>query len=352
MDMIKYKVLENDNVKMLRSEEVNYNFNKGNGYMETWGKRKEDDPDYSPMGPFILDIEVTTICKGVPGKDGIVKPCPFCYKGNNPVGANMSFETFKGVIDRMKKSNTLCQLAFGADSEATSNPDLFKMAEYAREVGVVPNITVANVSNEVADKLVNVMGAVAVSRYDNKNVCYDSVKKLTDRGMKQVNIHILVSLETYDNVMETLKDRMVDERLSKLNAIVMLSLKRKGRGVGYTPLPQDKYNELIKFAMDNNISFGMDSCSAHKFLNAVKDDKNYDKLKVLAEPCESSCFSSYVGVDGKFYPCSFAEGEGEWKDGIDILSVDNFNEVWNNDKVKKFRENLIKGGRKCPLYEV
>jgi hypothetical protein len=104
--------------------------------------------------------------------------------------------------------------------------------------------------------------------------------------------------------------------------------------------------------MDNNISFGMDSCSAHKFLNAVKDNKNYDKLKVLAEPCESSCFSSYVGVDGKFYPCSFAEGEGEWKDGIDILSVDNFNEVWNNDKVKKFRENLIKGGRKCPLYEV
>jgi hypothetical protein len=163
----------------------------------------------------------------------------------------MSFETFKGVIDRMKKSNTLTQIAIGADSEATSNPNLWKMAEYAREVGVVPNITVANVSNEVADKLVNVMGAVAVSRYDNKNVCYDSVKKLTDRGMKKVNIHILVSLETYDNVMETLKDRMVDERLNGLNAIVMLSLKRKEGELDIHHMPQDKYNELIKFAMDN-----------------------------------------------------------------------------------------------------
>jgi hypothetical protein len=140
----------------------------------------------------------------------------------------MSFETFKAVLDKFPK--VLTQIAIGADSHATSNPDLWKMMEYSRSIGITPNITVADISDETADLLIKYCGATAVSRYTNKDLCYDSVKRLTDRGMKQCNIHMLVSLETEDMVWETLKDRLVDPRLEKLNAIVLLSLKKKRQG--------------------------------------------------------------------------------------------------------------------------
>jgi len=280
-----------------------------------------------------------------------------CYKSNTPNGKNMSFDTFKTIMDKMGKQ--LTQIAFGADSEATSNPELFKMADYCRSIGVVPNITVANVSDEIADKLVNVMGAVAVSRYSDKNVCYNSIKKLTDRGMTQCNMHFMISEETYDSCMETLSDIKNDDRLSKLNAIVLLSLKKKGRGVGYNKLSSEKYNNIVKYCMDNDIRFGMDSCGAKKFLDSVKDHPNYENFKVVCEPCESTAFSQYIDVDAKYFPCSFCEGADDWDEGIDVVKCDNFlKDIWYNDRVKKFRHKLTNNcnnchkARECPIYDV
>jgi hypothetical protein len=51
---------------------------------------------------------------------------------------------FKKVFDKLPKN--LTQIAFGADASATANPDLFRMMEYCRENGVVPNITVADIN--------------------------------------------------------------------------------------------------------------------------------------------------------------------------------------------------------------
>ena len=174
----KYTVIDSKKTKVALGEDYKYIFNKDNGNFMRWGKTPKDDPNYSPIGGEILDIEVTTQCNGINGK-----LCPFCYKSNTPDGKNMSLDTFKSILDKMGVQ--LTQVAFGADSEASSNPELFQMAEYCREKGVVPNITVANISDETADRLASVMGAVAVSRYDDKDACYDSVKKLTDSIRKK-----------------------------------------------------------------------------------------------------------------------------------------------------------------------
>ena len=348
----KYILMDSDKTKVVISKDYNYIFNKTNGDFKRWGKNYEDDPTYSPIGGEILDIEVTTICRGI---NGVL--CKFCYKSNTPNGKNMSFDTFKTIMDKMGKQ--LTQIAFGADSEATSNPELFKMADYCRSIGVVPNITVANVSDEIADKLANVMGAVAVSRYSDKNVCYNSIKKLTDRGMTQCNMHFMISEETYDSCMETLSDIKNDSRLSKLNAIVLLSLKKKGRGVGYNKLSSEKYNNIVKYCMDNDIRFGMDSCGAKKFLDSVKDHPNYENFKIVCEPCESTAFSQYIDVDAKYFPCSFCEGADDWDEGIDVVKCDNFlKDIWYNDRVKKFRHKLTNNcnnchkARECPIYDV
>ena len=347
-----YTVVDGEKTKIVMGEDYNYIFDKMNGHFKRWGKTYSDDPEFSPIGAEILDIEITTSCNGINGK-----LCRFCYKSNTPNGKNMSFETFQSIIDKIGPQ--LTQVAFGADSEARSNPDLWKMAKYCRDKGVIPNITVANISEETADKLVSVMGAVSVSRYEDKDVCYNSIQYLTDRGLKQCNMHFMISEESYQSCLETLRDIKTDPRLKKLNAIVFLSLKKKGRGIHFHSLSSECYTNLVNYCIQNDINFGMDSCGAKKFLDAIKDHPQYREFQMVCEPCESTLFSQYIDVDAKYYPCSFCESINKWEEGIDVTKASNFlEEIWYNDRVKEFRDNLLSNcnnchkARECPIYEI
>jgi len=84
--------------------------------------------------------------------------------------------------------------------------------------------------------LAHFCGAVAVSYYPqiDKNRCYDVVDMLTNRyEMKQVNIHAMICEETFEDTIQLIEDIKNDSRLKKLNAVVFLSLKQKGRGEGF-----------------------------------------------------------------------------------------------------------------------
>ncbi len=113
----------------------------------------------------------------------------------------------------------------------------------------------------------------------------NSIKKLTDRGMDQVNIHYMVSSKTYDGAFQVMDDMKNDPRLEKVNAIVFLGLKQKGRGKKYEAVTQEQYHELVTRCFNEGIRFGMDSCSAPAFLEAVKDSKNYDLYFQSVEDC-------------------------------------------------------------------
>lgn len=335
-------------IKRYRSKDYNFIFDMTTGFFIRWGNKKEDDPQLSPS-PELLDLEITTICNGYDGT-----PCPFCYKANNPNGKNMSFDTFKNVFNKIN-TKVLTQVAFGTDSSLTSNPDTFKMFDYClnNEYNkVIPNVTVSNIDRDIAFELSKRCGAVAVSRYNKKGICYESVKHLINYGV-QTNIHIMVSEETYDQILETINDVKIDNRLSGLNAIVLLSLKQKGRGKTFTPLSYDKFRNIVNEAFSKNINFGFDSCSYYKFEKSIRGMDCYSELVTYSEPCESSLFSSYINVDGEFYPCSFVEGEGEWKTGLDVKTCNDFvNDIWYNEKTQRFRNKLLKYGRKCPYFDI
>ncbi len=193
----------------------------------------------------------------------------------------------------------------------------------------------------------------------NKEICYDSVKKLTDRGLAQCNIHCMISEETFDVAWETLQDSLTDPRLENLKAIVFLSLKKKGRGESFTPLAQNKFKKIVDFAMEHGVGIGFDSCSAYKYLKSVENHPNFKTFEMHSEPCESTAFSSYINCDGKFFPCSFAE-DGEFEDGLDAVNCNDFmKDVWNHPKTETFRKGLLATAdgnklkcRECPLFEV
>ena len=347
------KIIENDKVKILKSENYNFVFNKRNGVFARWGKTEDDDPEFGLAE--IADIEISTICHGVGSA------CDFCYKSNTSQGGNMSLETYKQLLDKLKIPLTQVALGIG---DIDGNPELWSIMKYTRECGIIPNITIngARMTSEHYDKLSELCGAVSVSLYD-EDTTFNAVKELTDRGMKQINIHALVAEETYDKIKDLFKKTKTDERLKNLNAIVLLSLKKKGRGVKYNRISDNKFEDLVNFALNHNVKIGFDSCTCPKWLKCVKDDINYNKFYAMSEPCESSLFSSYFNYKAEFFPCSFMEGEKmddgqDWTVGINVLECEDFiKDVWNSDKVKVWREKLIKnkdelGCRNCPHYDI
>lgn len=340
---MKATIIENEKIKIFKSKNLNYYFNKQTGVTITFGKTIKEDP--IEFYPIIADIEITTICNGYNNT-----PCPFCYKGNNNIGKNMSFEKFKLVFHNLPKS--LTQIAFGVDACCKSNPDTFKIFNYCRQNGVIPNVTVANISQKTADKLSKVCGAVAVSRYEDKLICYESIKKLKKAGLRFCNIHQMLSKETLLQAYETIDDYIKGDL--NINAIVFLSLKKCGRGRKYNSISQLEFSSLVNYAMKNKVPIGFDSCSAPKFINSVKNKSNFKQLNQITEPCESTLFSIYINVKGKVYPCSFNE-KGE---GLDIINCNNFDkDIWYSNQLKTFRNKLINNIdsnkiRLCPTYKI
>lgn len=89
-----------------------------------------------------------------------------CYKSNLPEGHNMSLEEFKHIVDILPKSVT--QIAFGSGYYGTENSAIFDMMDYARDHGIIPNITVGYVDDETASKFASRVGAISVSSYESK----------------------------------------------------------------------------------------------------------------------------------------------------------------------------------------
>ena len=274
-----------------------------------------------------------------------------CYKSNTPnKGKVTSFEEAKAVLDKMPPM--LTQVAFGTDAKLKSNPEWYEIFQYARSKGIIPNVTVADIDDETAGKLASVCGAVAVSRYQDKDICYNSVKRLTDAGLSQVNIHQLVAKEKLSQIYELIEDVQKDPRLAKLNAVVFLSLKRKGRGETFHSVNKEEFEGIVNKCLELGIRFGFDSCSASRVIDYMKLNRQ-EHLIPYCEPCESLRMSLYINAYGKAFPCSFCEGNKCWEEGIDVLTCKDLDEdVWYHPKSCNFRELSFINNHSCIMYNV
>lgn len=363
--MSKFTVLFNKDTgeKRVTSEGYNYWFNFKTGEFARWGETTDDDPRVGQLELF--DLEVSEICEGIPKKPGQpASPCSWCYKSNNQVGRNMSFETFKNIFDKLP--TTLTQIAFGI-GDIWSNPDLVKMFDYCRNnshnPGVVPNLTTNGygLTDEWVKILAAKCGGVSVSVYDPKDVCYDAVEKLVNGGVTQVSIHQLIAVETFEKCKEVIRDAAEDPRLKGLKAVLFLTLKPKGKRNKLQILTDvSKYRELIDYAEQLEVNIGFDSCSAPIFLTAMINHPDFEQLAMTSESCESNRFHGYANVEGKYWHCSFTEDHPDWQ-SVDLTKIENFEtDVWQHPEVKRFREKLVnqnnchisKDCMLCPVYSL
>jgi hypothetical protein len=358
--MLKTFAVENATRKSLRSPGFNFDFSKVDGRYQCWGANYEDDAEFSPVGPVLLDVEaVTGWCP-----NAAVSCRSTCYKSNTAApGKVMTLATLRQILDKLPRVTgvmPVCQIAYGITG-VKSNPEFLDMLRLTRSYGIVPNFTLTgmDLDDEFAEQAAKLVGAVAVSAYANdKNVCYNTVRKFLDLGVKQTNIHLLFHQDNLDFVYEVLGDIESDPRLRGLNACILLGLKPRGRATKMRPLEQVRFNDLVSYAMAHKLPLGFDSCSASKFGKWVEqsDISELEKtwLNTISEPCESfGLFSAYINVDGMYFPCSFAEGEGEWRDDISVLDCNDFlSDIWFSDKVNAWREKSLENQRRCLLFEI
>jgi hypothetical protein len=329
------------------------------GFFARWGKMPKDDALLAPC-PELLDIEISTSCAQEDNLDshyssegGCKGSCGFCYKSNKahlPV-YNMTLDEFKRILGKVNCNGQLTQAALGIMNTHT-NPDFFKMMEYARSVGVIPNYTCHGIDTTMqdAERTAVTCGAVAVSVLPYKEKAYDAIKMFVDAGMTQCNCHFMLANESLDRAYQTVRDMKTDKRLGGMNAIVFLQYKDKGNGKGrYTSIRDvETYKKLIDFCNEKHVNYGFDSCSAPLFLKAIEGDEKAESLAMMSDCCEAACFSSYVSSTGMFYPCSFCEGEGEWVNGISVLECQDFmRDVWMHPRVMAWRSKLLGTTEKC-----
>lgn len=330
-------------------------FSKANGLNIRFGKTVDEDPNVCGLGPEILDLEVSVNgCVPVPGSTN----CRYCYKNNtNAKPTNMTFETFKQIVDSFPKN--LSQIAFGITGLQT-NPDLEKMFEYCRKIGIIPNVTTvgADMDEHMKDVLCHWCGAVAVSCYTGaKELCYKTIKELHDYAKEKynrdlhVNMHIVVSEDNMPHLREVLKD-IADKKVDGLKSVVLLRIKPKGRAAHMNcRVSKDIYRELVAFCLDSKISFGFDSCSATPVME-VLTEFGHPELCASCEKCESSSLSAYINVFGQYWSCSFMEGREDVIKPIDVLKYNHSYEWWNADSVKFVRQHTNCCKQSCPWYNL
>lgn len=334
-------------IRRVNSPEYNYSFDTKTGLFVRWGKTLQDDPVFSPIGPEILDIEISK------GGDCLGK-CTFCYKQNGTGKTeNMTFETFKLIFDNFKSN--LTQVAFGIMNLST-NPDMWRMFQYCRENGVIPNYTchgldTTDFSAQISKSL---CGSVAVS-LNNEESTFDSIQKLTNAGISQVNLHIVVWEERLHYLLNVINKIKQDKRCSKLNAVVFLTYKPKGKQQNYSNLTMKSRTILIEKCIQLGLNIGFDSCSAPMAMKILPE------YSFMVEPCESGLFSGYINCKGYFFPCSFAEGIGHWTYGLDTKTM-SMNEIWHSKLISEWRKSLLEKTcsncelmqkcRHCPIFNI
>jgi MoaA/NifB/PqqE/SkfB family radical SAM enzyme len=333
--------MEKENIKAYYSDGYNYIYNKTNGLFMRWGKTLKNDPIMAPS-PEIADIEISSgggVCKG---------KCVYCYKENNKDSPliNMSLEQFKIILNKINTKNILTQIAFGIEDIST-NPEFWDIIEYTRNNDITPNYTTNGfeINQEIAERTSKLCGAVAVS-WHNPKVAMNAISLFLEAGMKQVNIHYVLAKETVDEAHKMI-NTLVENNI-KVNAIVFLGYKHKNKNSPYHyGVNIEDYESIISHCKKSKIGFGFDSCSAPNFLKSI-EGKEDEKMSILAEPCESTLFSSYINAKGEFFPCSFCEGTPGWETGINVIECKDFiKDIWMSERVISFRNKLIESSKKC-----
>ncbi len=164
--------------------------------------------------------------------------CKGCYVDATPKGEVMSLDDAKRSLDELARLKVF-HIALGG-GEAMDIEYLFEVADYARTVGIIPNLTTAGLTlTEAQAERCRVFGQINVS-VDGVGAAYEKARgfdgydraeralRLLRAVTRHVGINFVVSRSSYDGIDEVAR---LAKKL-KLSELELLRFKPAGRGGG------------------------------------------------------------------------------------------------------------------------
>jgi radical SAM protein with 4Fe4S-binding SPASM domain len=252
--------------------------------------------------------------------------CKGCYTDSSGRGSDLPTGYWKGIIDNLAAMGVF-HLAMGG-GESTLRADIFELAAYARERGLVPNLTTngLGMTLELAARC-RVFGQINVS-LDGVGPVYAAVRgfdgfEKADRGLRQLieagNRPGINCVVTRQNI-ESLEDVVRYADKLGLSEVEFLRFKPTGRGkaqyaaASVEPVAHQRFLRRLKRWMEEyKVPLKVD-CSFVPFLCDLDPDPELlDRFGVHG--CEAGNVLAAVQPEGTYSACSFvAEPAGQAAD--------------------------------------
>jgi len=324
--------------KCYMDEDYFLGFNTEFGIELLSGINGNPDPFHLKL-PSLLDIGIMGHC---------TNKCDICYQGDKWED-HMDISDFIKIIDQVKHHTT--QVALGGRGDPNKHPDFDQFVMYAKRNGVVPNYTTSGIglTQDEVDLTKQYCGAVAVSNYD-QDYTYEALNRFINAGMK-TNIHYVYTKESYSNALRIVQGEDIWDgkfNLSKLNAVIFLLFKRKGRATNLLDLVPTYYQinllclAIKEYGTTTSFKIGMDSCLVNHYYDIIASLTEEEKLSL--DTCEASRMSAYISPSLIMTPCSFCNEENG-----ESLKDKSIEEVWKNSvPFMTTRECLRTKRNSCP----
>lgn len=277
-----------------------------------------EEQDSAPLSaPLEVHFSITNRCKA---------GCHHCYTGATPeVRDELSFEQICQTVDELAAMGVF-HIALGG-GEALEREDLFDVAAYARERGIIPNLTTSGYGITVENiEQCSIFGQVNISidslKNHSENLRKGSVErrlaalKLLKKAKIRCGINCVLTRETYEELPELI--RMA--RKLKLREIELLRLKPSGRAANdlyYNHrLSDEQHRNLLPTLKRLYKKYGVHlkiDCSFVPMVMWHRPDKELlERLSLYG--CEAGAVLLGINPQGEVAGCSFLKGESQHTD--------------------------------------
>jgi len=237
--------------------------------------------------------------------------CPWCYV--DPVAGGMTTGEVKTIIDEMAEMKVF-QLAIGG-GEPFLRDDLVEITIYARQNGIIPNITTNGslITHENAARLSGWVGQIQVSVYDHVDTRAARAVEVLKKQKIPFGINVLLSKRNLDILS------IIDFAALHGASVNFLRPKpsRQRDWYNQSRLSREDYKvireTLVKAQGKYKIRITVDC--ALSFLMSNEDPKELLRHGVYG--CTGARRFLSIHPDGRAYPCSFLDiCAGNAKDGL------------------------------------
>jgi hypothetical protein len=136
---------------------------------------------FVPNSPELVDINITDYC---------AKGCPICYRDCTPSGEHADYEIIDNILKACRNLNVF-EVVLGG-GEPTSHPSFPKVLNNAKNYGIIPNFTTADMKwlddNAIVGAVANSGGSfgISVSSVEEVKSWSSKIKELSNLKLKCV----------------------------------------------------------------------------------------------------------------------------------------------------------------------